>query len=64
MSNDHWSIKVYDDEGNERETIRGLTVARKHILMQIFEREGVHATASKYTDEGKYAGESETVNGR
>lgn len=58
----HWSVKVYED-GEERETIRGLTSAQKHTLMRVFDREGVHAHAMGYSDDGKVVpGESETVN--
>ncbi len=59
----HWNIKLYDEDGHERETLRGLTYARKETLMQIFEREGVHAQSSAYTDDRKYIqGEGRVVN--
>jgi len=59
----HWNIKLYDDDGRERETLRGLTYARKETLMQIFEREGVHAQSSAYNDERQWIqGEGRVVN--
>ncbi len=60
---DHWNIKVYDSNGCERKTIRGVTSARKDTLMQIFLRENIQSHAIPYDTDGKYVhGKSESVN--
>ena len=59
---EYWNIKVYDEE-RERETLRGLTVARMNTLMSIFDREGVQAQEMPYDADGKFVhGESKSVN--
>lgn len=55
-----WNVKVYDGQ-RERETLRGVPVARKDTLMTIFNREGVKAQALKYDSDGEMV-ESESVN--
>ena len=60
---DHWNIKVYDSNGCERETIRGINTTRKDTLMQIFQREEIQSQAIPYDTDGKYIhGKSESVN--
>lgn len=56
-----WDIKVYDD-GQETDTIRGLSFSRANQLMGIFDREGVHATAMGYDEDGETMIRLETVN--
>lgn len=43
MSNIYWDVKTYDDQGEERETIRGLTEFQARGIMKILDREGVQA---------------------
>lgn len=60
---DHWDVKVYDDEGDERETIRGLNSVKKDTVMKIFEREGIQAQSMPYSEDGSFVhGRSESVN--
>lgn len=40
-----YDLKVYDDDRNELETIRGLTLAQKDTIMQVLSRAGVKAQA-------------------
>jgi hypothetical protein len=49
---DYWNITVYDDDGQERETLRGLTYSRVDALLDIFERENIQARASAYDENG------------
>lgn len=59
----HWDVKVYDDDGAERETVRGLNMTQADILMKIFGREGVQAQSMAFTSHGDYVrGESQSVN--
>lgn len=60
---DHWNVKVYDESGEECETIRGVGVSRKDALMWIFDREGVQAQSMGYDADGKFiSGAGESVN--
>jgi hypothetical protein len=59
----YWNIKVYGDNGRERETLRGLNYARTDTLMTIFEREGVQAQAIPYEEDGTHiSGKGFSVN--
>lgn len=48
----YWDVKVYGDDGEEKETIRGITASQKITLMQLFDREGIQAQAIAYTEGG------------
>lgn len=63
MSVSHWSIKVYDTNGREKETIRNINTVSKDTILQIFDREGIQAQAMPYDSEGSFVeGKSESVN--
>lgn len=57
----HWSVKVYDGTA-EKETVRGLSLVQKNVLMNIFDREGVRAQALAYNGDGSRMIDSESVN--
>lgn len=65
MSSDisHWNIKVYDQSGTERETIRNLNGISKDTILQIFKREDIQAQALPFDSSGSFiSGKSESVN--
>lgn len=59
---DYWNVKVYDADGRERETIRGLTAVRASTLMRIFDREGVRAQSMGFDESGEKMLDSTSVN--
>lgn len=59
----YWNIKFYNGY-RELETVRGLTEVQADTLMQVFEREGLHAQAIQYDSDGKKMLDSRTVNNK
>lgn len=48
-----WDVKLYDSNGEEKETIRQLNKIQKDVLLEALGREGIAAQAFNYTDDGK-----------